>query len=70
MNGWNQIAALEAQLADKRTQRDAQFKAMWDKVKRVRNSIKGSFGDDASQYKLVGGIRLSNRKPARRRSAE
>ena len=48
----------------------SQFKALWDRVKRARNSIKGSFGNDSSQYKMVGGIRLSDRKPARRRSAE
>jgi hypothetical protein len=63
-----QIAALEAQLDDKRTLRDAQFKALWDKVKRTRNSIKGSFGDDSAQYKMVGGTRLSERKPVRRQS--
>jgi hypothetical protein len=63
-----QIAALEAQLAEKRTVRDGQMKALWDKVKRARNSIKGSFGDDSSQYKMVGGTRLSERKPTRRKS--
>jgi hypothetical protein len=61
-----QIAALEAQLADKRAGRDAQFNNLWDKVKRARNSIKGSFGDDSSQYKMVGGTRLSDRKSPRR----
>jgi hypothetical protein len=61
-----QVAALEAQLADKRALRDAQFKALWDKTKRARNSIKGSFGDDSSQYKMVGGTRLSDRKSQRR----
>ena len=63
-----QIAALEAQLAEKRTLRDAQMKSLWDKTKRARNSIKGSFGDDSSQYKMVGGTRLSERKPTRRKS--
>ena len=65
-----QITALEAQLADKRAQRDSMFKALWDKVKRVRNSIKGSFGDDSSQYKMVGGTRTSDRKPPRRTTTE
>ena len=63
-----QVAALEAQLADKRTLRDAQLKALWDKVKRARNSIKGSFGDDSSQYKMIGGTRLSERKSTRRKT--
>ena len=61
-----QIAALEVQLAEKRTLRDAQLKGLWDKVKRARNSIKGSFGDDSSQYKMVGGTRLSDRKSRRK----
>ena len=65
-----QIEALEAQLADKRVVRDAQFKALWEKVKRARNSIKGSFGDDSSQYKMVGGTRMSDRKSTRRKTTE
>lgn len=65
-----QIAALEAQLADKRVLRDAQCKTMWDKVKRTRSSIKGSFGDDSAQYKMVGGTRLSDRKPMRRKNGD
>jgi hypothetical protein len=36
-----QIAALEAQLTDKRTARDAQFKSLWDKTKRLRNLGQG-----------------------------
>jgi hypothetical protein len=63
-----QIIALEAQLTDKRNVRDAQFAALWDKVKRVRNSVKGTFGDDSSQYEMVGGKRLSDRKPSRRKA--
>ena len=47
---------------------EAQLSALWDKVKRVRNSVKGTFGDDSSQYEMVGGTRLSDRKPARRKS--
>ena len=63
-----QITALEAQLTDKRNLRDAQFSGLWDKIKRVRNSVKGTFGDDSSQYEMVGGTRLSDRKPLRRKS--
>ena len=65
-----QIATLEAQLTDKRTQRDATFKSLWDKTKRAKSTIKGTFGDDSSQYKLVGGTRLSDRKPPRRKTTE
>jgi hypothetical protein len=63
-----QIATLEAQLTDKRLQRDAAFKALWDKSKKVRSSVKGSFGDDSPQYKLVGGTRLSDKKPRTRKA--
>lgn len=63
-----QIATLEAQLTDKRIQRDVAFKALWDKSKKVRNSVKGNFGDDSSQYKLVGGTRLSEKKPRTRKT--
>jgi hypothetical protein len=62
------ITDLEAQLNDKRKLRDAQFAALWDKAKRIRNSIKGSYGDDSPQYDLVGGTRLSDRKPYRRKT--
>ncbi len=61
------MAKLEAQLTDKRNQRDAIYTQIWDKVKRVRNGIKGIYGDDSSQYEMVGGTRTSERKsPARR----
>ena len=63
-----QITALEAQLTDKRNLRDAQLSALWDKTKRVRSSVKGTFGDDSSQYEMVGGTRLSDRKSSRRKS--
>jgi hypothetical protein len=44
------------------------MKSLWYKVKHARNSIKGSFGDGSPQYKMVGGTRLSERKPTRRKS--
>jgi hypothetical protein len=40
---------------------------MWDKVKRVRAGVKANYGDDSSQYEMVGGTRLSERKPPTRR---
>ena len=64
-----QITNLENKLTDVRNQRDAYNQAMWDKVKRVRASIKGIYGDDSSQYEMVGGTRLSDRKPVRRTQA-
>jgi hypothetical protein len=62
-----QIAVLEAQLTDKRNQRDVVYGSIWDKVKRVRSAVKGIYGDDSSQYEIVGGTRLSERKTRTRR---
>jgi hypothetical protein len=64
----SQIAALEKQLTDKRTQRDSQCKSLWDKTKRAKSTVKGTYGDDSSQYKLIGGTRLSDRKTTRRKT--
>jgi hypothetical protein len=50
-------------LADKRNQREQLYIAIWDKVKRVHSSVRGIYGDDSTQYELVGGKRLSDRKP-------
>jgi hypothetical protein len=41
---------------------------MWDKVKRVRAGVKANYGDDSSQYEMVGGTRLSERKSPTRRT--
>jgi hypothetical protein len=58
-----QMDALDAQLTDLRNRRDALYTAIWDQVKRVRAGVKGNFGDNSSQYEMVGGTRLSERKP-------
>ena len=66
----SQIATLEKQLADVRNKRDQRLTQMWDAVKRVRATVKGAYGDDSSEYDLVGGTRLSERRrPARRTQA-
>lgn len=66
----SQIATLEKQLTELRNKRDEQLIGMWDAIKRVRATVKGIYGDDSSQYELVGGKRLSERKrPVRRRAA-
>jgi hypothetical protein len=64
-----EISKLEKQLADKRNQREALSIATWDKVKRVRSSVRGIYGDDSTQYELVGGTRMSDRKPRTRKVA-
>jgi hypothetical protein len=38
-------------------------------VKRVRNAIKGTYGDDSSQYEMVGRVRMSERKFRTRKRA-
>jgi hypothetical protein len=62
-----EINKLESQLNDKRIQREALCLSLWDKVKRVRSSVRGIYGDDSAQYELVGGKRMSERKPRARR---
>ncbi len=63
------LAALESQLTEVRNRRDELYLSAWDRVKRVRASIKGMYGDDSSEYELVGGTRRSDRKRARRTPA-
>ena len=63
----NQITDLETQLTNLRNQRDDLYLGMWDKLKRVRSGVKANYGDNSSQYEMVGGTRLSERKsPVRR----
>jgi hypothetical protein len=57
-----QMTSLEAQLTDLRNRRDSLYAAIWDQVKRVRAGVKANFGDDSSQYEMVGGTRKSERK--------
>jgi hypothetical protein len=46
-----------------RNQRDAAGLDVWDRVKRVRTGVKSVFGDNSSEYEVVGGTRLGDRKP-------
>jgi hypothetical protein len=62
-----QIQALELQLTGLRNKRDERLVRMWDAIKRVRATVKGSYGDDSTEYELVGGTRMSERRrPARK----
>ena len=63
-----QISNLETQLTDLRNKRDALHLSLWDKVKRIRAGIKAAFGDDSSQYEMIGGTRTSDRKPWTRKA--
>ena len=58
----NQLAALEKQATDLRNKRDTVSTSVWDKVKRARRGVQAIYGDDSSQYELMGGTRLSERK--------
>jgi hypothetical protein len=40
---------------------------VWDKVKRVRAGVKSIYGDDSSEWEMIGGTRLSERKSPTRR---
>jgi hypothetical protein len=64
-----EIAKLEMLLAEKRIQRDNLALAIWEKIKRVRSSVRGIYGDDSAQYEHVGGKRMSERKSRARRAA-
>ena len=61
-----QITNLENQLTNMRNQRQTYTITLWDKVKRVRAGVKAIYGDDSSAYEMVGGTRLSERKPPTR----
>jgi hypothetical protein len=63
-----QIDSLESQLTNLRNQRDALHLTIWNQVKRVRAGVKANFGDDSSQFEMVGGTRLSERKPPVRKA--
>ena len=64
-----EMAKLEATMTDMRNRRDDLYAAIWQKVKRVRAGVKGVYGDDSSQYEIIGGTRLSERKNATRRAS-
>ena len=58
-----ELDAAEAKLTDLRNKRDDDFLETWDILKRLRAGVKAQFGDDSSQYEMIGGTRLSERKP-------
>jgi hypothetical protein len=41
--------------------------AAWDKVKRARAGVKAAYGDDSSQFEMIGGTRTSDRKTRSRK---
>jgi hypothetical protein len=63
------INSLESQLTNSRNLRDQDSEKLWQMVKRVRDGIKSTYGDDSSQYEMIGGKRMSERKSAARKQA-
>ena len=61
--GQTDASRTDAQITDLRNKRDVIYDRLWDKTKRVRNAVKGLYGDDSSEYEMVGGKRISERKP-------
>ena len=59
----SEIITIEAKLTNLRNERDDAYSQIWDYAKRARMGIKVFYGDDSSQYEMVGGTRLSDRKP-------
>ena len=64
-----QINSLELQITNLRNKRDQHLIGIWESVKRARSTVKGMYGDDSSEYDLVGGKRMSERKKSIRKQA-
>jgi hypothetical protein len=50
----HRLIALHHELTEIRHQRDAAILDLWDKVKGMRTVVKVIYGDDSTQYDLVG----------------
>jgi predicted unusual protein kinase regulating ubiquinone biosynthesis (AarF/ABC1/UbiB family) len=64
-----QINNLELQIVDLRNKRDQRLSGIWESVKRTRTIVKGTYGDDSSEYEMVGGTRMSERRKSLRKPA-
>ncbi|NTW12223.1 MAG: hypothetical protein HGA30_02815 [Anaerolineales bacterium] len=62
----DQISALEIQLTDLRNQRDEAYSLGWKYILRLRNGIKGIYGDDSTEYEMTGMKSRSKHKPRSR----
>ena len=58
----SKIRNAELQLANLRNERDAMYLSLWDKVKRIYAGVKAVYGDDSTQYEMVGRTPVSKRK--------
>jgi hypothetical protein len=62
-----QIRRAEIELKHLRNERDALYLSLWDKVKRVYSWVRGAYGDDSTEYEMLGRKRASQRKRRSRR---
>ena len=65
----SRITTLKTELTDQQNQRDAVCSEIWEQIKRVRGGVKAIYGDDSSQYEMIGGTRRSERKRPVRKAA-
>jgi hypothetical protein len=64
----SQIRNAELQLAALRNQRDAVYFSLWDKLKRVYAGVKANYGDDSTEYEMVGRTRANKKKRRSRKT--
>jgi hypothetical protein len=62
-----QIRRAEIELKHLRNERDALYLSLWDKVKRVYSWVRSAYGDDSTEYEMLGRKRASQRKRRSRR---
>src|SRR5262245_20742839 len=66
----NSLVRLNNERTDAVNQKNDTSQVLHDFLKRVRSTVKGVFGDNSTEYQLVGGTRLSERKaPVRKPKA-
>jgi len=62
------INRIKAESSEAHNERKALSQDVWDKIKRVRRGIQAIYGDDSSQFDIVGGTRVSDRKSNARKA--
>jgi len=63
----HEIMSLEISLTGLRDQRDDVYSKGWGYITRLRAGMKAIYGDDSSEYEMMGGTRRSERKPRSKR---
>jgi hypothetical protein len=65
-----EIVSLENRLIDLRNKRDDAYSTAWNYIVRARAGVKGIYGDDSSEYEMMGGTRRSERKPRSKKAKQ